>query len=451
MPGGAELISRLLGASAPEQTNPAFGLHETTPQMLLDHLNDTLQKDPTFAGSAYQTIDQANQDGYNIPTSSIYHDATGNQVTDPDVISKAQDVGSYGTKNPMKTPGFWQRFANPQGAERETAINTQFQTNPEFAQQGEDVRKQLISNRIKAMPSSQKIMPYMTDDELSNTGVTGLEGPSDFARQTRSLLGTQRGLTGTQVGADVANANTMLTSATRELQRQPVEQSTLDANAVNALHTATGVDPVRIELAHQQLVNELHREPKQEEIRELLLKEQKSRALVGGGLAATQASNLPTLQNTEEQNIRNSAYEATHPPTAGSPFYRGSSGLPALNPSYIGSIPQMNAKLGTGSVSGGGHIPLGNGLNIVPSTTAPTVPSTARPLRVEPVPLSTPAPTNAPLQTVVQPTASDTNRPVAHSIGSKDATIPAWNQELWKGGPSLQQLLRELAMRTQGR
>lgn len=115
MPRG--ILGDLLAATAPQADNPNYGLHETTPDMLYQAYQST------NPNSGYDNLESA-QDAGVVPQQSIYHDFSGKVVTDPSTIA-AYSKGSLDTTNAAKTPGFWQRFVNPQAAAAENAINRQ--------------------------------------------------------------------------------------------------------------------------------------------------------------------------------------------------------------------------------------------------------------------------------------------------------------------------------------
>lgn len=286
----APLLEALMSASAPEQSNPAFNAKKMTPQDYLDHLNDSI--DPT--APTYSTVDEANEDGYNIPTSSKWLAQDGSDVT------QYRNDSSYGAE-PMKTPGFWQRFANPQGANREIQYNTEYNTTPGFAQQHQDVADTLAKQHLANIPSVYN-PTGMTPDQMLATGYTGHQTPAELNQEAQSALTANAGGNTLKAASDVLGSRYRFGDAKFNLSQQPLtqdttatgnqignveahgelgregdKQATLSQEQLNQLQRSTGVEPQQIELAHQQLKAELGMEPKTEELREYILKNQLSK------------------------------------------------------------------------------------------------------------------------------------------------------------------------------
>lgn len=410
----APLLERLLSATAPEESNPAFGAKEMKPEDYLRHLNDNIPDEQT----PYASVEDAIADGHNIPTQSKWFSPSGQDVT------KYATDSSYGN-NPMKTPGFWQRFANPQGADREIAYNTEYATKPGFAQQGEDINKGIIESRLGDIPS--EFNPTgMTKNQLYSTGYTGKQTPDELTRQGIASLNAHRGgipLTssanmlekyGDLANADfnlgqlpsvqntIANKNkTANIASTGELGREETTQNILNKEQLNTLQRVTGVDPIQIQLAHDELTAQLKREPMQEELREYIIANQKA-------MEEQRAKDIPFYQRTEHNNTMGALRQSLNQPTAQSPFATGPDGTVHIDPTYVSKIAQSKAMLG--DYSGLNLNPrdntihsIGNGLHVA----LPTTPATSDKGTNAPAVSKVAIPSKTSLRNIKEPTEED--------------------------------------------
>jgi hypothetical protein len=175
MPLLQNLIGQALSATAPEQTNPDMA--------------HAIPVTPDAAAQAlgYDTADKAREAGFNIPNEThYYHAQTGENLTaTANGISpqqRAQQDIASGTQPmqevlPMKTPGFWQRFVNPEAAKTEQDINRQYQLSPLLSQRATETQ---LSN-------ARQIGNYMGN----NLAVAGgrLPNPTDEAVGRSSGVG----------------------------------------------------------------------------------------------------------------------------------------------------------------------------------------------------------------------------------------------------------------------
>jgi hypothetical protein len=422
MAGAAPLLYNLLAATAPNTSNPAAGARQVTPEEMLATANSGLDED-----EQYDSVDDYNKNANTgdpsfkpIPSTPIYVDRNGKDVT-----KYAQDTSNYGTNRLMEQPNFWERFANPQGAGEANRANQSYQSMYPLAQNESDIQSGIAASKIAAIRNNGGYATPITSPDVSPTTAAYRTGnnPSDAAALNSNEASAEQFLN-TPYKRALANTSDLSNRATQSLtagqlgnpqaaaidtglglkydigqtagalQRQPTEQKVLDADTINRLHTVTGVDPIKIQLAQQQLQGELGREPKYEELRERLLNNQTQESVIQNTLNAGRLGTAPIEAGNERLRTLQERRSLMYQPTAPNKYAVTPSGQLTTNPSYVNPLAVKMSGINdiNKPISAGGNsrpVSLGNGLNIVPTAgsgvpinSTSIAPSTQRQMRV---------------------------------------------------------------------
>lgn len=338
----AGYLENSLSGTTPEQYNPAFGAKEMKPQDYLDHLNDQLSSN---GSDPYTNVDDAIADGQDVPTNSKWFDKNGNDVT------KYATDKTFGTTNPMMTPSMWQKIVNPSAANKETAYNTEYNIKPGLAQQAHDINLGLNTQDTSEIPKEFNPANY-TPRQLAIMGEAGMN-PTQLSGQAVSSLNARRGGPALDSSADIlgkyknlsnadfdldqlssvqkykSNLNKLnLQDSEGDLGRETDKQATLNQEQMNSLARVTGVDPQQIQLAHDELAAQIHRNPDAEETREYILKKQKAMAF--------QALSDSDIANRQSHNQElNALFQSEHQPIGSSPLTRAPNGSLQLDKTWV--------------------------------------------------------------------------------------------------------------------
>lgn len=286
MAGAAPLLFNLLSATAPLKSNPAFGAVEHTPDDMLQHINSL----PENQNDPYESADEARNDGYKIPQQSLWM----NPKTGEDVTKYVSD-SSYG-QNPYKTPGFWQRFVNPEAANRETEGNTAFQQAPGMAAASEKIRSDVIGGRLSQQPS------FMNPQNLSSFQRYSLNmgdmNPGQLNAANVATGEAKAGVPATQVATDIAQSKRNLQMTQGALDRTPAENALLDQQIVNQLHAETNLEPARIQDAINEIRGKIGRSPTVEETKGYIANAENREANLASQVAGTKLDNADIVKKT---------------------------------------------------------------------------------------------------------------------------------------------------------
>lgn len=416
MAGAAPLLYNLLAATAPNSNNPAAGARQVTPEEMLAQANNGLDPD-----EQYDSVDDYNKNATDndnfkpIPNSPIYVDRNGKDVT-----KYATDTANYGTNRLMEQPNFWERFANPQGADEANRANQSYSSMYPLAQNESDINSGIAANKIAAIRKNGGYATPITSPDVSPLTAAYRTGnnPSDSAAlnsndaaaeqflnepykaalaQTSNLSNAAtQSLTASQLGNPRAAAISSglglkydIGQTAGALERQPTEQKVLNADMLNRLHTVTGVDPIKIQLAQEQFQAEHNREGHYEELREKVLDNEQKEAAIQGSLSGGRLSDVGIEADNNRLRTLAERRSLMYQPTPLNKYSMTPGGERVLTPGYtnptqvkMGGINDINKPITTG----GGNvapIPLRGGYGIRPSGgETDSAPSTQRQMRV---------------------------------------------------------------------
>lgn len=198
-------------------------------------------------------------------------DPEGGYTTKSGATPTATEIIKNGT-GPVKQASFWQKLLNPQLASDISRINTDYKMLPVEEGQKFDIARGQAKQMIDAgyrYATGKSMSPEELDDAVGSFGLrttqSGLPA-SEVAVSRKSIAQIKGGQPETEAETSIATAKGMLESAKRSLNRQPVTEATLDAQAANDLAKHTGLDPLVIRHAISQTRAALNREPTTEEV-----------------------------------------------------------------------------------------------------------------------------------------------------------------------------------------
>lgn len=221
MAGAAELLTHLIGAAVGNPSaniSPAAGGYVYTPDQQLQDFN-------SHHGTDYKSIDEAQGDddaeddvvagAKTLRNKPVYLDKNGNLLPEGTVKSPDDLL-------PMQKPSFMQRWWNPSQSEAASALNNQYQTQPDFSNLANRTQQGIATgNLVKAMPAVGQVP---NADNAINYAAGGARDLSSLQNEETAGMNIANGVPQSDVAKTLATD-----SAQTSVQRNIKTEADVDA------------------------------------------------------------------------------------------------------------------------------------------------------------------------------------------------------------------------------